>query len=331
MLRPPRGRSAAPGALVLALLVLLTACTAASPSATPTPVPSDSPTPTASPTPTPRPTPTPTPSPTPSPTPIPLDESLLTSRVTVLVLGTDSNEDRASRNLPVNTDAMLVASIDPDQEQISVVALPRDTVDLPLGNGTTYSGKANSIYRAYDAATLRRALSAAYGIPIDYYIEINMSDFGRLVTAVGGVQVQLDTPIADGHIGLYLQPGVHTLNANNAGKYVRSRYGSGGDYGRGWRQMQVLVALMRKATDPATDLDLSALARGLGSVRTDIPLDKLPTFLELARRAADARVVTQVLMPPRFALFEGVNGARGWVMIPNLAEIRAFVGALMPG
>jgi LCP family protein required for cell wall assembly len=248
-----------------------------------------------------------------------------------MVLGTDSNEDRASRNLPVNTDAMLVASIDPDQEQISVVALPRDTVDLPLGDGTIFPGKANAIYRTYGAATLRRALSTAYAIPIDYYIEINMSDFGRLVTAVGGIRVRLDTPISDSHVGLYLQPGVHTLDANDAGRYVRSRYGSGGDYGRGWRQMQVLVALARKAADPATDLDLGALAGALRSVRTDIPLDKLPTFLELARRAADARVVTQVLMPPRFALFEGVNGARGWVMIPNLAEIRAFVGALMPG
>jgi LCP family protein required for cell wall assembly len=248
-----------------------------------------------------------------------------------MVLGTDSNEDRASRNLPVNTDAMLVASIDPDQEQISVVALPRDTVDLPLGDGTTFPGKANAIYRTYGVATLRRALSTAYAIPIDYYIEINMSDFGRLITAVDGVRVRVDTPISDSHLGFYLEPGVHNLDANAASRYVRSRYGSGGDYGRGWRQMQVLAALVRELADPATDIDPAGLVRGLRSVRTDIPLEKLPTFLELARRAADAKVVTQVLMPPRFALFEGVSGARGWVMIPNLAEIRAFVGALMPG
>lgn len=329
MLRSLRGRRGAPRAALLALLVLLAACGSAAPSPTASPTPTATPSPT--PRPTPRPTPTPSPTPTPTPTPIPLDQSLLTSRVTVLVAGTDSNEDRASRGLPINTDAMLVASIDPDQEQISIVALPRDTVDIPLGNGQVYTGKVNSIYRNYDIQTLRRALSAAYGIPIDYYIEINMSDFGRLVAAVGGVTVNVERPIADAHVGLYLQAGEHTLGPNDAGRYVRSRYGSGGDYGRGWRQMQVLVALVRKATDPATDLDLAALARTLGSIRTDIPIDKLPTFVELARRAADARVVTQVLMPPRFALFEGVDGARGWVMIPNLAEIRAFVRALMPG
>ena len=327
MFPSPRGRFGASGA-VLALLLLVAACTSTSPSPSPSPS-AATPSPTASPTPTPRPTPTPTPSPTPSPTPIPLDESLLTSRVTVLIAGTDSNEDRKSRGLPINTDAMLVASIDRDQAQISIVALPRDTVDLPLGNGSTYSGKANSIYRTYDIETLRRALSTTYGIPIDYYIEINMSDFGRLVAAVGGVEVSVDRPISDAHVGLYLQPGTYTLGPNDAGRYVRSRYGSGGDYGRGWRQMQVLVELVRRASDPATELDLAALARGLGSLHTDIPLDKLPTFLELARRAADAKIVTQVLMPPRFALFEGINGARGWVMIPNLSEMRAYVGALM--
>lgn len=321
------GRARARSAALLALILLVSACGSA-----PSPSPSVTPTasPTASPTPTPRPTPTPTPSPTPSPTPIPLDQALLDSRVTILIVGIDSNEDRASRNMPINTDAMLVASIDPDQEQISIVAMPRDVVDLPLGNGTTFSGKVNAIYRSYDIKTLRRALSATYGIPIDYYMIINMSDFGRLVKAVGGVEVTITSPLNDGHVGLYLQPGTYLLNPNNAGRYVRSRYGTGGDYGRGWRQMEVLVELVRRATDPATDLDLAALARGLGSFETDIPFDKLPTFLELARRAADAKVVTQVLAPPRFGS-AGTVGARGWVMLPNIAEMRAFVGALMPG
>jgi hypothetical protein len=40
-------------------------------------------------------------------------------------------------------------------------------------------------------------------------------------------------------------------------------------------------------------------------------------------------VTTLVLQPPRFALFEGVEGpARGWVMIPNVEEIRAAVQSL---
>ncbi len=248
----------------------------------------------------------------------------------MLVVGTDSNDDRASRGMPINTDSMLVASIDADQQQISIVALPRDTVDLPLGNGTTYRGKANSIYQRFGMATLRRALSTTYGIPIDYQIEINMSDFGRLVTAVGGVQITATETIADSHLGFYLRPGTHTLTANSANMYVRSRHTAAGDYGRGRRQMQVLVALARRATvRGGLGLNLAKLARSLGSVRTDIPVAKLPTFIELARRSANAKVVTQVLQPPRFATFEGFDGARGWVMIPNIVEMRSFVRALM--
>jgi LCP family protein required for cell wall assembly len=251
--------------------------------------------------------------------------------VTVLVVGTDSNDERAARGMAINTDAMLVASIDAQQKQISVVALPRDTVDLPLGNGTIYRGKANAIYGAFGIATLRRALSTTYGIPIDYQIEINMSDFGRLVTAVGGLKITATDTIADSHLGFYMLPGTHTFNANSANMYVRSRHTAGGDYGRGRRQMQVLVALVRRATVRGLGLDLAKLMRDLGSVHTDIPVSKLRTFIELARRSATAKVVTQVLEPPRFAIFQGLDGARGWVMIPNVPAMRAYVRALMPG
>ncbi len=326
-------RRGAPGALLTALGVLLAACVSTavtpSPSFSPPPARSDSPSPTSSP--TPIPTPSPTPTPVPTPTPIPLDQSLLTSRVTVLVVGTDSNEDRASRGLAVNTDSMLVASIDPDQEQISVVALPRDTVDVPLGNGQTYVGKVNSIYRTYDIDTLQRALSTLYGIPIDYHVEINMSDFGRLVAAIGGIDVTVTQGIYDDHLKFYLDPGTYNLGPNDAGRYVRSRHSAGGDYGRGQRQMDVLVQIVRKATDPGRDLNLRAIYEAFTSIKTDIPLAKLPTFVELARRSRDAVVVTQVLRPPRFAVFEGIDGARGWVMIPNIPAMRSFVQALMPG
>jgi LCP family protein required for cell wall assembly len=249
----------------------------------------------------------------------------------VLVVGTDSNDERAARGMAINTDAMLIASIDAHQRQISVVALPRDTVDLPLGNGTYYRGKANSIYGAFGIATLRRALSTTYGIPIDYQIEINMSDFGRLITAVGGLKITAPSTIVDNHLGFYMPAGTHTLDANSANMYVRSRHSTGGDYGRGRRQMQVLVALVRRATVRGLGLDLARLARDLGSVRTDIPVTKLATFIELARRSATAKVVTQVLEPPRFATFQGIDGARGWVMIPNIPAMRAFVQSLMPG
>jgi LCP family protein required for cell wall assembly len=260
---------------------------------------------------------------------VPIDTALFNRRITVLVIGNDQTTARRAHSSALNTDAMLVASIDATHERIGAVALPRDTVDLPLGNGAIYTGKANGIRARYGIEGLRNALSATYNIPIDYYIEIDMEEFGELVDAVGGVQVTLQQRLWDPHIRIGLNAGTHLLNGALATKYVRSRYSAGGDYGRGWRQLQVLMALARKAADPATHVDLLALAAGFGSLKTDLPLDKLPTLLAMMRDAGDADVKTQVLQPPRYALFEGIDGARGWVMIPNLGAMRETVRQLM--
>lgn len=304
--------------------VLLSACSGAPPSATATPEPTPSPSPSA----TPKPTPTPSPTPIPTPTPIPLDQSLLVRRVTVMVLGTDTNDiRRAIRGWVENTDAILVVSIDPMHEQITMLSLPRDTVDVPMADGGTWTAKINALRPALGYAAIEGALETLYGIPIDYYVEIDMADFGRLVNAVGGVDVVNPYHLSDPAIGLNLPAGPAHLNGNGAARYVRTRMDM--DYARARRQQQVFVALVEKFVDPAFEVDPLELLAGLRSLRTNIPLDKVPTFMELARRAGDATVVGEVMGPPRFALFEGYSGSRGWVMIPNIPEMRAFARSMI--
>jgi anionic cell wall polymer biosynthesis LytR-Cps2A-Psr (LCP) family protein len=122
--------------------------------------------PTSSPTPTPTSTPTPTPTPSPTPTPVPLDQALLGRRVTVLVLGLDSDPARAGR-LPVNSDAMLVASVNAAHNRISLLSMPRDMVDLPLAGGGLYRNKINSLVRTSGIPALEGALETTYRIKID--------------------------------------------------------------------------------------------------------------------------------------------------------------------
>jgi LCP family protein required for cell wall assembly len=326
-----RHRLIAIGAVViLAVAVggLVFAMSREEPVAVATPSPTPEPTPSPSPTPSPEPTPTPSPTPVPTPTPIPLNDALLHQRITVLFAGLDANDDRRTRATSFNTDAIVVASIDGAHSQVSTVALPRDTVNLPLANGLTYTAKVNSLYASYGIEGLRGALEATYQIDIDYYVMLDMSDFGRLVTALDGVQVDVPTRMIDYKIGLDLQPGTQILNGNDALRYVRTRVDT--DYGRAGRQQQLVIALVRELLNPPDDIDLLALAGSLGSLETDLPLEDLPTLLEVGRQSIDAEIVSQTLRPPRFALFEGIeDGPRGWVMIPNLAEMRAYVQAVM--
>lgn len=263
-------------------------------------------------------------SPTPTPTDAPLNEELLGQRMTVLVLGVDLNAQREAAGEPRNTDTVMLVSLSADQSQLSMFSLPRDTVDVPLEDGTIWRDKVNAIEREAGIETLVPAMEATFGTPIDAYVQIDMDDLTALVDAVGGVEVAVDKPLSDPPIGLDLQPGTQELDAATALGYVRTRQDS--DYDRADRQQELLLALVQKLTDPATEVDVRAAIDSLGSLDTDLPLDELPTLIELARRAQEADVTRAVARPPDFILSEGdIGDGRGYILQPNLEAIQAWV------
>ncbi|MDQ2935653.1 MAG: LCP family protein, partial [Chloroflexota bacterium] len=227
---------------------------------------------------------------------------MLKGRVTLLIIGTDSNDDRARRGLEVNTDAMIVASVNAAKNKIVMLSMPRDTVDLPMADGGVWGNKINGLESNLGIEALRGTIATALGVPIDYYLQISMADFGRIVTAVGGLDVVVPYALYDPSLGLDLGAGKQHLNGNNAGRYVRTRH-QDSDYGRALRQQQVVMALVGKLLEPHTKVDLRKFTQGFASVRTDIPLAKLPTFREIARRSLHAPVTSTVLGPPRFTVF----------------------------
>ena len=301
---------------ILALAVVLTACTSAPASPSPSAEMSPSPTETASPT------------ESPSATPIPIDEAMLARRFTVLVAGVDSSAARRARGEDQNTDALMVISVSADKSRIDILSLPRDTVDIPMPDGTIYHRKINSIAQAFGIEGLRGAMSTLLGVPIDRYVEVDMDDFTWMVDAVGGIDVEVETRLSDPNIHLLLDPGPAHLDGATALSYSRTRVDS--DYGRAARQQQVMVALARKWLDPGLGPLIGAM-RLLGSLQTDIGLDEVATLLEIGRRSASAAVTAIVLKPTRFSLFVGFepNSTRGWVMIPDVPEIRAYARSVL--
>jgi LCP family protein required for cell wall assembly len=256
----------------------------------------------------------------PSPTAT-LNEALLESRLTVVVIGLDTSETRRSRGEGANSDTIILASVSADQSEVTLISLPRDTVDVPLQDGSTWPSKVNAIYDQLGVEALADAVATLFDVPVDGYVQIDMDDLVALVDAVDGVEVDppdaLDDPIVD----LHLEPGRQTLDGPTALAYVRTRVDT--DYGRAARQQEVLLDLVARLTSPETDVDVAALLDGLNSFETDLPLDDLPTLLEIGRRAQTASVTREVLQPPRFITFEGNAGdGRGYILIPDVEEIR---------
>jgi LCP family protein required for cell wall assembly len=307
----------------LLVAALLAGCATGTPSPSTTPVPTLEATPTL--------VPSAVPTPTSTPAPIPVHEQMLARRFTVLVAGEDTSSYRRAHGVKGwRTDALMVISVSADKSKIAMISLPRDTVDVPMANGVTYHGKVNGISESFGLEALRGAMATLLGVPIDRYIRVDMDDFSWLVDAVGGIDVDVKTQLSDPKVHLRLTPGPTHLDGTQALSFSRTRADS--DYARAARQQQVILALVRKWLDPGLWAMIGS-ARLLGSLRTDIRLDELPTLVEIGRRSESAQVSQIVLEPPRFSLFVGFepNSKRGWVMIPNLPAIRAYARSVLSG
>jgi LCP family protein required for cell wall assembly len=271
-----------------------------------------------------------------------------TERLNILLIGADEQGGGH------NTDTLIVLSVDPVSKQVAMFSLPRDTVDVPIPPGparsifgSLYRGKINSFFvnlpsradmfpgetdRARRYNGVKALLGELYGLDIKYYVEVNFDGFTRVVDALGGITVNVQVPVADnrypGERGtlrrIYIPVGVQHMTGAQALVYARSRYSSN-DYERGQRQQRVLLSL-RQSVDIATILPrVNSLAAALSqAVRTDVPRELVPQLLSLAQSVDTRSLRSYVFAPPRYGR-EEIRARQGFVIIPNIARIRAAV------
>ena len=256
-----------------------------------------------------------------------LEAELLDRRWTVLYVGTDLNERREEEGLTPSTDALLLVSVAADGSEVAMVSLPRDTVDVPLPDGGIYEGKINAMYADRGIDALVGAMEELYQVPIDGYVLLDMDDFTELVAAVDGVDVNPPEPLEDPIVDLDIEAGPQELDAATAEAYVRTRVDQ--DYGRMGRQQEVMASLIERLTDPDRPIDLRGVLDGLDSLQTDLPLEHLPTLMEVARRATDAELRNLVIRPPLITFEGDRNDGRGYILEPDVDAIREEVGGLI--
>lgn len=259
-------------------------------------------------------------------------------RVNVLLLGGDGNVRRAG----VRTDSMILASVDTASGRVVTFSLPRNLMNaqFPAGSPlralypdgyTGYGDPAvymlNGVYGQVPALhpgvlgksdnegadALKQAVGGSLGLDVDYYVLVNLLGFRELVDAIGGVTVNINEPIPIGgntDLGIppddYLEPGPdQRLDGFAALWYSRGRYGSD-DYRRMERQRCMVDAIVAEA-DPLTLLRRyqQLAATGKEIVRTDIPADLMPAFVELALRVKDAGSVRSVVFRISEEFFPG--------------------------
>lgn len=179
-------------------------------------------------------------------------------------------------------------------------------------------------------AALRDTLEIMLGLEIDYYAMVDMSGFVRLVDALGGVRVYVTgrvqtevSPAREGEdwIEVDISPGWNRLNGHEALAYVRERK-SVSDYTRMRRQRCLLKAVAAQADALTIATRFSGISRAIGSsVRTDIPIELLPSLLRHGSSLDFSDIATIGFVPPFYTPILDDRGKP----TPDLLRIHAIV------
>ncbi len=285
------------------------------------------------------------PSPSASPSPAGSPAVTATDRINVLLLGVDNGPNRAAS---LRTDVIMVASIDPVRQTASFLSVPRDLVDVPLGDGQRYRSKINGLVADVKRApgrypggskggetVLAGALETLLGIEIPYWASVDFTGFKAIVKAVGGVDVYAFRGLCDvtyrddRYAGFEIGKGRWHLDPRAALAYARIRHPlPESDFTRTIRQVQLLMGLRSSLLAAGLTVDPVKALEALGVVRTNVPDGVLDQLAALAPSITDDRVYRKTLWPPDYVV-EG-SDARGYILTVKPAAVAELVSQLFP-
>lgn len=194
----------------------------------------------------------------------------------MLILGTDTGD--LGRSDKGRTDTIIVATVNPEKEHVTLTSIPRDTEVKIAGSDNSYD-KINTAYTIGGVSTAIKTVQNTLHVPIDYYLLVNMGGLRKIVDALGGVTVNptLTFKYSDADVtkGKKVK-----LNGKQALAYSRMRYDDPeGDYGRQKRQKQVITAIIDQAISVSSITRFQDLLKSIQTnMKTDLSYEDMMTI-----------------------------------------------------
>lgn len=196
----------------------------------------------------------------------------------VYVSGSDSRSQMLSSG---RSDVNILAAVNPLTKQVLLVNTPRDYyVRNSSGGGArdklTHCG-------LYGVNCSMKTLGNLYDETVEYYVQINFTGFKKLIDAMGGITVYSDYAFT-AITRTYISQGENNLTGQQALDFARERYTlQGGDNERGRHQMQVIEAVIKKATNGTTIIsnysDIMASIEGMFTM--NIPQEMIGNLMKM--------------------------------------------------
>lgn len=185
------------------------------------------------------------------------------------------------------TDIMMVMCYDTEEQTVGVISVPRDTLVA------RDSGNPHLVYGPGGLDQRKADISNMLGIPIDYYIKVNIQGFITLVDYLEGIDfyvpcnMNYDDPTPGQNLHIHYTEGMYHLNGQQAMEVARFRKNNDGtgytDTGRTQTQQKLLVALAKKVLSWGNLTKINGFVEIFNqNVDTDLSMDHMLYFASKA-------------------------------------------------
>ncbi len=240
----------------------------------------------------------------------------------IMVMGVDRRSDDVGRS-----DTLMTVTINKTQGKAEILSLPRDTRVAIEDNGYD---KINHAYAYGGSSLTRKTVESLLGVPMDYYILIDVKAFERIIDAMDGVDIDVEKRMYyedpwddNGGLVIDLYPGMQHMDGEKAIQYVRYRDGEG-DIGRISRQQHFMKAVMEKMLSPSILPKLPQLMEEVRSaVETDMPLTEMVSLAQLLPTIRE-QGMESTMVPGTPAFLEDIS-----YWLPDIMKLREIVAQQM--
>ncbi|MFC7751598.1 LCP family protein [Paenibacillus thermoaerophilus] len=251
-----------------------------------------------------------------------------TDQINILLLGGDSRNSEIQ-----SSDSIIIVSIDPATKKVKLLSILRDTYVKIPGYGEDRISKAITMG---GSSLAMRTVEEWAGIPIQYYVYMNLPGFINLIDVMGGVDIEIEKDMNyvdsnDDPTSIYqihLKKGYQHLNGIKALQYVRFRHDALSDFARTERQRNFLKAIAKKLLTTTTAMELPNLIEAIEPfIETNLNVDDMIKLGKLGFEI-DTESFDSIQLPPMELIQEkSVNGKAVLYVEPK--QIKSYVKSIL--
>lgn len=237
--------------------------------------------------------------------------------INILLLGFDRDEDRDKEYVAFRADTIMLASINLETGRADLVSVPRDSL-VPIYNRGGGRDKINSAFvygwsygggktdeekhqkgMLYQVETVSMALG---GIPIHYYVTLDMDAVVQIVDAVGGVEFDVPKDIYHKNGRIIAPKGLQVFSGRRFLDYVRNRNYRDGDLQRVKNQQAALLALFKQVKSLGSIIRIPKIYKSVvNNTDTNLSLEQIMSLAHYATQTMDTENISTHVLKTSFA------------------------------